>query len=86
MRTSSASIKSQLDSALASKLIGRSNAHDATSILLFFSWMRHPFYYFSPEGHGAMHTGIIEHHNGERVRVFLSHKRVEGFDDRLGRH
>ncbi len=48
--------------------------------------MRHPFYYFSPEGHGAMHTGIIEHHNGERVRVFLSHKRVEGFDDRLGRH
>lgn len=33
-----------------------------------------------------MHTGIVEHHNGEGVRVFLSHELVEGFDDRLGRH
>ncbi len=46
--------------------------------------MRHPLYYLPPEGLGAMHAGIVEHHDGEGIGVFLGHKLVKRFDDRLG--
>lgn len=33
-----------------------------------------------------MHAGIVENHDGEGIGVFLGHKLVKRFDDRLGRH
>lgn len=48
--------------------------------------MRHPLYYLPPEGLGAMHAGIVEYHDSEGVGVFLGHKLVKRFDDRLGGH
>ena len=46
--------------------------------------MRHPLEYFPPEGLGAMHAGIVEHHHGEGVGVFLGYKMVKRVDDRIG--
>ena len=31
-----------------------------------------------------MHAGIVEHHNGEGIGVFLGHKLVKRLDGRLG--
>lgn len=43
--------------------------------------MRHPLNDLSPEGVGAMHAGIIEHHNDKGVGIFLSHKPIKRLDD-----
>ena len=48
--------------------------------------MRHPLEYFPPEGLGAMHAGIVEHHNGEGVWILLDHKLVKRFYDRFRGH
>ena len=48
--------------------------------------MRHPLRHLAFERLGAMHAGIVEHHDGESIRFFLDYKLVECFDDRLGGH
>ncbi len=48
--------------------------------------MRHPPHYLPSESLGAMHAGIVEHHDGEGIGVFLGHKLVKRFDDYLGGH
>jgi len=48
--------------------------------------MRHPLHYLVPESLGAMHAGIVEHHHGEGVWVFLGHKLVKCLDDGLRRN
>lgn len=48
--------------------------------------MRHPLHYLPPERLGAMHAGIVEHHDGKGIGVFLGHKTVKRFDDCLGGH
>ena len=32
-----------------------------------------------------MHAGIVEHHDGEGIGVFLGHKLIKCFDDCLGK-
>lgn len=39
-----------------------------------------------PESFGAVHAGIVEHHDGEGIRVFLDHTLIKCLDDRLGGH
>ena len=48
--------------------------------------MRHPLHYLPSEGLGTMHAGIVEHHDGEGIGVFLGHKLVKRFNDCLGGH
>ena len=48
--------------------------------------MRHPLHNLPSEGLGAMHAGIVEHHHGEGVGVFLGYKMVKRVDDRIGGH
>lgn len=48
--------------------------------------MRHPLHNLPSEGLGAMHAGIVEHHDGEGIGVFLGHKLIKCFDDCLGSH
>ena len=33
-----------------------------------------------------MHAGIVEHHHGEGVGIFLGYKMVKRVDDRIGGH
>ncbi|BCA93311.1 hypothetical protein HMSLTHF_30860 [Vreelandella aquamarina] len=47
--------------------------------------LRYPLHPLAPKGLGAMHAGIVEHHNGEGVWTLLDHKLVKRLYDRFRR-
>lgn len=48
--------------------------------------MCHPINKFALECLGAVHSGIIQHHDDECVRGFMCRKMIKGFYNGLGGH